>query len=168
MTTMQLTKRKTIGYILFDLVAIAFIYFVPTFSHLLNFPLYIIEPMRIALVITLVHTNRYNAYLIALTLPLFSFAVSAHPVFLKMLLITGELVLNAWIFYLLFSKTKNAFVSILSSIIISKGLYYLAKYSLISFSLLSASKLVATPIYIQAITTLVFSLYVGYIFWKRK
>ncbi|HOP03781.1 MAG TPA: hypothetical protein PL017_03920 [Tenuifilaceae bacterium] len=168
MTTMQLTKRKTIGYILFDLVAIAFIYFVPTFSHLLNFPLYLIEPMRIALVIALVHTNRYNAYIIALTLPLFSFAVSAHPVFLKMLLITGELVLNAWIFYLLFSKTKNAFVSILSSIIISKGLYYLAKYSLISFSLLSASKLVATPIYIQAITTLVFSLYVGYIFWKRK
>ena len=168
MTTMQLTKRKTIGYILFDLVAIAFIYFVPTFSHLLNFPLYLIEPMRIALVIALVHTNRYNAYIIALTLPLFSFAVSAHPVFLKMLLITGELVLNAWIFYLLFSKTKNAFVSILSSIIISKGLYYLAKYSLISFSLLSASKLVATPIYIQAITTLVFSIYVGFIFWKKK
>ena len=168
MNTIQLTSKRTIGYILFDIVALAFVYFVPTISHMLSFPLYLVEPMRIALVLALVHTTRYNAYIIALTLPLFRFVISAHPVFLKLLLITGELVLNVWIFYLLFNKTKNAFVSILSSIIVSKGIYYLAKFALLSIALLPAAKLVATPIYIQGITTLVFSLYVGIFLWKKK
>ncbi|MDY0202455.1 MAG: hypothetical protein RBR40_15895, partial [Tenuifilaceae bacterium] len=73
MTTMPITTRKTIAYVLFDIFALAFIYLIPTISHMLSFPLYLIEPMRIALVLALVHTTKRNAYIIALTLPLFSF-----------------------------------------------------------------------------------------------
>ena len=94
MNTLQLTSRKTLNYVLFDILALTFIYFVPTISHMLSFPLYLIEPMRIALILALVHTTKKNAYIIAITLPLFSFLVSAHPVFYKMMLISGELVID--------------------------------------------------------------------------
>lgn len=168
MRTAQLTANKTLSYVLFDIVALSFIYFVPTISHLLSVPLYLIEPMRIALILALVHTTKRNAYIIAVTLPIFSFLVSAHPVFLKMILISAELVLNVWIFYLLFNRTKNAFVSILTSIIVSKGVYYLTKFGLISFALLTTSDLIATPLYIQLVTSLVFSSYLGFMIWRRE
>ncbi|MFA5647591.1 MAG: hypothetical protein WC951_04710 [Bacteroidales bacterium] len=166
MTTMPITTRKTIAYVLFDIFALAFIYLIPTISHMLSFPLYLIEPMRIALVLALVHTTKRNAYIIALTLPLFSFLVSAHPVFYKMLLISGELVLNVWLFYFLLKRTKNAFASILSSIILSKALYYAVKFIAITLILKTSEVLVATPFYIQAATTLVFSVYIGFMFKK--
>jgi len=164
MQAAQLTSQKTIGYILFDIIALAFIYFVPTISHMLNFPLYLIEPMRIALILALVHTTKRNAYIIAITLPLFSFLVSAHPVFYKMLLISGELILNVWLFYLVYSKTKNAFASILSSILLSKALYYLAKFLIIALIIKSSDSIISTPLYIQGITTLVFSGYLWVMF----
>lgn len=166
MSTMPLTTKRTLGYILFDILALAFIYLIPTISHMLSIPLYLIEPMRIALILALVHTTKQNAYIIALTLPLFSFLVSAHPVFYKMLLISGELLVNVWLFYFIMAKTKNAFASILSSIILSKALYYLAKFVAITLILKTSEVFVATPLYIQAATTLVFSLYIGLMFKK--
>lgn len=161
MNTLQLTSRKTLNYVLFDILALTFIYFVPTISHMLSFPLYLIEPMRIALILALVHTTKKNAYIIAITLPLFSFLVSAHPVFYKMMLISGELVINVWLFYFILSRTKNAFVSILSSIVLSKAIYYLAKFIAIALILQTSERIISTSLYIQAATTIVFSLYLG-------
>ncbi len=151
----------------FNFIALAFIYFVPAVSHLLNFPLYLIEPMRLMLVLALVHTNRVNAYIIALTLPLFSFMVSSHPHFFKMVLIALELVLNVWLFHILLSKTRNAFASIILSIILSKGAYYALKFGFIAIMLIPNSKLIATPLYIQGITTIVFALYLTFLYKKR-
>lgn len=147
--------------LLFDLGAVLFIYFVPALSHMLGFPLYLIEPMRLAVVLALVHTRHQNAYLLALTLPLFSFAVSAHPHFLKMLLITAELVLNVWLFLTLSKKLKvNQGVSLAVSILLSKGFYYFIKFILISAVLIEGS-LVSTPLWVQALTLSVFALYLG-------
>lgn len=168
MNTLQLTSRKTLSYVLFDILALTFIYFVPTISHMLSFPLYLIEPMRIALILALVHTTKKNAYIIAITLPLFSFLVSAHPVFYKMMLISGELVINVWLFYFILSRTKNAFVSILSSIILSKVIYYLAKFIAIALILQTSERIISTSLYIQAATTIVFSLYLGLMLRNRK
>lgn len=168
MNTAQIASKRTIGFILFDIVALAFIYFIPTISHMLSFPLYLIEPMRIALVLALVHTSKRNAYIIALTLPIFSFLVSAHPVLYKMLIITGELVINVWLFYFLLNKTKNAFASILSSIILSKAIYYLAKFIAIAVILKSSESIIATSLYIQVATTLLFSAYIGLMLSERK
>lgn len=167
MNTLTLTQRKTALYILFNIVSLVLIYFVPTISHLMGLPLYYIEPMRIMLVLALVHTNKSNAYVIALTLPLFSFLVSAHPFLPKMILITAELLLNVWFFYFTYNRTQKAFAAIVSSIIISKAAYYAVKFALISFAVLPNSPLVSTPIYIQVITTLVFSTYLALLF-KRK
>lgn len=159
-TAVLSTGAVTIRSILIDVFALAFIYFVPALSHLLALPVYFIEPMRLMLIIALAHTSRKNAFIIAATLPLFSFIVSAHPNIVKMLLITGELMLNVWLFYYILKRSKNVFVSMLSSIILSKAAYYLAKFGLLSMVILQGN-LVSTPLYIQFITTFVFS---GYIF----
>ena len=167
MASIALTSKKTIGYIIFDILALAFIYLVPTISHMLSFPLYLIEPMRIALILALVHTTKRNAYIIALTLPVFSYLVSAHPVFYKMLLISGELVLNVWIFYFVLSKTKSAFASIISSIIASKAIYYIAKFIAVALIFKTGEGIISTPLHIQLATTIVFSVYLGLMFRKR-
>lgn len=154
----QLSIPK-IRNIVFDLIALAAIYSIPAVSHLLSFPIYFLEPMRIMLILAIVHTNRKNAYLIAITLPIFSLMVSAHPSILKTSLITGELLLNVWLFFFLSRKLSDKDLSIFLSIISSKLIYYLAKFMLISSALMSG-ELFSTPIYIQMVMLAVFSGYV--------
>ncbi len=162
----SLKQRNTIISILIDVSALAFIYFTPTISHVINLPVYLIEPMRLMIVFALVHTNKNNAYLLALTLPIFSYLISAHPVLPKMLLITFELSLNVFLFYLFSKKMRYIFPAIFASIIISKVVYYLIKFGMIHFAIIH-SNLISTPILIQVITTLFFSSYV-YLIYKEK
>ena len=164
--TSMVIDREKIKSILFDIVALAFIYFVPTISHYLSVPLYLIEPMRLMLVLAMVHTNRRNAYIIALTLPVFSLLVSGHPVALKTVIMTIELVLNVWLFYAISKKWSNTFGAMLLSIVISKLVYYLLKFGLISMAVFD-SELISTPLYLQLITSVVFSAYLFFLF-KRK
>ena len=51
-----LNKSNTKIYLL-DILALAAIYFLPAFSHMLSLPLYLIEPMRFALVASIIFTN---------------------------------------------------------------------------------------------------------------
>jgi len=162
----QLTKSNTLRSILIDLGALLFIYLVPTISHLFSIPVYLIEPMRLMLIFALVHTNKTNAYIIALSMPLFSFLISGHPVLPKMILIAFELSLNVYLFYFLVRKIKSVFLSIFLSIILSKIIYYLLKFGLVSMLIVDGS-VISTPITIQVITALVFSLYV-FFFYKKK
>ena len=143
----------------FDLLAIGFIYIVPVISHLFALPIYYLEPMRLMLILGIAHTSKKNAYILALTLPLFSFIISAHPVFLKTMLISAELLLNVWLYFFLVEKIKNQFGSIFLSIAISKVIYYIVKFGLLSVLLLEGS-LVSTPIYVQVITMSLFSVYI--------
>jgi hypothetical protein len=156
--------KEIIKSSVFDIVAIGAIYLVPVLSHLLALPVYFIEPMRLMLILAIAHTSKKNAYILAATLPLFSFVVSAHPVFLKTLLISGELLLNVWLFFFLTEKIKNKFGSMLISVGISKIAYYAFKFALLSMLLLEGS-LISTPILIQFVTMFLFS---GYIFLMKK
>ncbi len=162
---LSISKLNTRSIVL-DILALAFIYFVPTISHLLNVPLYLVEPMRIMLILAIAHTKKKNAYLIALTLPLFSFLISGHPNIFKAVIMTMELLLNVWLFYEL-TKRTNQFVAMLSSIILSKIFYYLLKFGLISFAVLQ-SGLISTPIYLQVITSVVFSGYLFFIYRRNQ
>lgn len=164
--TTALTSLR-VRTILIDLAALAFIYFVPALSHMLAVPVYLIEPMRIMLIIAIAHTSQRNAYLIALTLPLFSFAISAHPVFLKSLLISIELVVNVWLFFTLIKIFRNGFAAMATAIIVSKLFYYALKFGLLSTAFIEGN-LISTPLYIQAITTLVFCAYILLIFRKKQ
>lgn len=156
-------RAKTV---IVDLFALAVIYFIPALSHMLAVPVYMIEPMRIMVILAIAHTNKRNAYLLALTLPLFSFVVSAHPVFLKSLLISLELVVNVWLFFVLLKSVRNHFAAMTIAIIGSKLFYYILKFSLLGFALMQGS-LVSIPIYLQLVTTLIFSSYIFFIFRKR-
>ncbi len=152
--------KEIIKSSIFDILAVTMIYFVPAISHLFALPIYFIEPMRLMVILALVHTSNKNAYILAASLPIFSFLISAHPVLPKVMLITGELLFNVWLFFYLTEKFKNKFASMVLSITISKIAYYVVKFGLISFVLLEGS-LISTPIIIQIITMLVFS---GYVF----
>ena len=101
------SKSSWFGKILFTESYCPNIYLTPSLSHLVSSPIYYFEPMRVFLIFTMVHMKKKNAYVLALTLPLFSFVVSAHPSFIKMLLITVELSLNVFFFYLISEKNKN-------------------------------------------------------------
>lgn len=159
-------KQNLVKTIVFDILAISFIYFVPTLSHLTSLPIYLIEPMRIMLILSLAHTRKQNAYLLALTLPLFSFLISSHPVLPKMLLISAELIINAFLFILLSKAMKNIFLTSLISIVASKLVYYSAKFILISAMVLD-SQLVSTPIIIQIVVTIGLSLYLFFVIKKN-
>jgi len=161
---LSISKIKNI---VFDLIALAAIYLVPAISHLLSFPVYYLEPMRIMLILAIVHTTRKNAYLIAFTLPLFSLLISAHPSLIKTSLVTGELLLNVWLFFFISEKLSNKTLSIFSSIIISKLLYYFVKFLLIN-SVLMSGELISTPIYIQIIMLFILSGYIYLMSFNRR
>jgi len=150
-----------------NIFALVFIYITPAISHLVAYPIYYFEPMRVFLIFTMVHTKKKNAYILALTLPLFSFLVSSHPSLVKTALITFELSLNVFLFYLLSEKIKNNFLAIFLSISISKIVYYAIKYFLINLTLLN-SGLISTSILIQLGTTIVLSGYAYYFFVEEK
>ncbi len=161
------TSRINYKSILIDFLALAFIYFVPAISHLFNLPVYLVEPMRIMLVLAMVHTSKQNAYLLALTLPVFSFFVSTHPNIYKGLIMTVELILNVWLFFEISKHITNKFVSMFTAIIISKVIYYLMKFGLISFGIIGTG-LFSTPVYLQIITSVIFSGYLFFFFQARE
>ena len=151
--------KSNIKPYLIDFFLLLMIYFLPAISHLFAFPVYYLDPMRIALVVALIHTSKKNAYIIALTLPLFSFLISSHPQIIKSFLLSAELVINLSLFYLLKDKLKNVFTSLFISIIISKVIYYSLKFALISFALLD-DRLFSTPFYFQLIAAILVSTYI--------
>jgi len=158
--------KKNIKDIWFDLFAIAFITVTPALSHLSSLPVYFIEPMRIVVLLSLVHTSKRNAYLLTVALPLFSFLISSHPSFVKAALISSELALNIFLFHYLSKTFSNYFGAALFSIIVSKVYYYIVKYVLLQASILGG-ELTASPIWLQAVLSLVFAGYIGWFFKKR-
>jgi len=159
-------KNQIIKSLVFDVIAILFAYFIPALSHISGLPLYFAEPMRLVIILSLVLTTRQNAYLLAFTLPFFSFIVSGHPVFIKTLVMSMELVINVFLFFLFSKFIKNSFFPIFFSIILSKIVYYLVKYFFVSQSLIEGS-IISTPIVAQFITLITFS-FVIYVFLHKK
>ena len=140
-------KLKTL--IIWDVFFILVLYMVPTLSHLASVPLYKFEPMRCVLLANLLVTgNKKNAYFMSMTLPLFSFCVGGHPIYIKALLMTIELFTNVLLFDIISNRQKNYSVVIAISIILSKLLYYLLKYLSIVLGFL-AGPLITTNLFVQ-------------------
>jgi hypothetical protein len=161
LSTQHLNKYKW-SYVI-DLIAVILVYFIPTLSHLTGVPFYLFEPMRIFIILALLHSNKTNAYILAFTLPIFSFVIATHPFFLKSVIMSIELGLNVFIFYFLTQKKLAAYLSVFLSIIISKGAYYLLKFICVQLMLFE-SDLIVTPIFIQIIVTVIISFYTFIIF----
>lgn len=152
----KITAKEFVKPAAFDIIVLTVIYLVPVFSHLFAVPIYFAEPMRLMLVLSIMFTSQRNTYIIAITMPLFSMVVSGHPIFYKALIMSGELLLNAFLFFFLVDKIKNKFASMALSIALAKGAYYGLKILLLQFALMSGA-LIATPIVIQFGVVLVFS-----------
>jgi hypothetical protein len=165
---MDLILKKTNPAILksalMDVAALAFIFLVPTFSHLFAFPLYFIEPMRIMVILAMVHTHRNNAFILAFSLPLFSFLVSGHPILIKAFIISIELIIMVGAFFLL-KKYIHNFAAIFSAIVISKLAYFALKY-FAPLQALNYNSFFEFSLWIQLATTLVLSTYL-YLMLKR-
>jgi len=165
-TALSIINAKT-KIILVDILALAFITFVPALSHLLAIPFYLLEPMRIMLVISIVHTSKRNSFILAAALPIFSILISTHPSLFKTVLIISELALNVWLFFYLTDRFKNYTAAIFSSILLCKLYYYIVKYAMINFSLIDG-ELIATPLYLQAVVAVILSIYVYLVFRKDR
>lgn len=160
---MNIVLKEKKYLLLTDLLILLFLYYVPAMSHLMGFPLYKLEPMRIAILGSLFFTgNKHNALLLALTIPLFSVMVSGHPVSVKAGIIALEMMINVLVFDRLIRsdlfKSSNYSIGLkmMFSIIISKVAYYIMKYIAVSIGLLSTS-IVDTGLLWQLGTTILIS-----------
>lgn len=167
MITERLPSHEIIKSIVVDLLVLTAVYFLPAASHMLSVPLHMIEPMRIALIVSIILTNKSNSIIIAFTLPLFAYVISSHPHFYKSLLIGAELSINVYLFYYLLNRFNYVFVSMAASIVFAKIMYYSLKYLFLNLGLLSGS-LISTPLYLQLLVTLILSLITSVMFSNRK
>jgi hypothetical protein len=158
-------RKNAFGYLI-DILAVLCVYFIPTLSHLTGVPFYMFEPMRVFILLALLHSNKLNAYILALTLPIFSFVIASHPFFLKSILMSIELVLNVFLYYFLTQRKLAAYLSVFFSVILSKAAYYLLKFICIQLMFFQ-SDMVSTPIYVQFIITAIFSLY-AFVLFKNQ
>lgn len=145
MATALATLQKHRNVLLIDVILLAALYLVPSFSHLTAVPLYKFEPMRIALIVALLFTNRANSYIIAFTIPLASAMITGHPEPFKALLMGIEFsILVASYHYLSQLVRIPAFAALTAAILVGKLAYYAMKYAALSAGLLAGS-LVSTP-----------------------
>lgn len=166
MTTIAIKRAWPI--IVLDVSALLLVYFLPALTHLTAIPFYIIEPFRLMVLVSLVvMNNKHNALLLAVTLPLFSFIIATHPLFVKAMLISIEMVFNVLVYIWLINKVNKPFWVILFSIIVSKAGYYLLKYGFISVGMLSMS-LVSTSLLVQLAMAVVTALLFGQIYKLSK
>jgi hypothetical protein len=153
--------------ILFDVFALTVIIFLPDISRLLGFQLYIIEPIRLLLVLAIAHTTKQNALILSIVLPITSYILSSHPVVSTMLLMISEMLINVWLFFYLSKRIGNIFYAAVGSIAAAKIYYYPVKYLLI-YSGQIDGELIAAPIYIQLILLFVFSWYLHLMLRKNR
>lgn len=150
-------KFDVLKFAIIDILLISFAVFAPSLSHFFSLPLYYAEPMRVVILLSLIYTNKNNSIVLSILIPFLSFIISSHPYLLKSGLIAFELTINIVAFFVIVKYMKNIFLSILTSVIISKILYYALKAFMLNFGFISGS-LISTPLLAQALSTLGLSL----------
>lgn len=154
MTAALATFSKHRNTFLIDVVLLAALYLLPSVSHVTALPLYMFEPMRVALIIAMLFTNRANAYIIAFTIPLASAMITGHPEPFKALLMGIEFsIIVACYGYLVQMVRLPAFGALTAAIITGKVVYYTMKFAALGTGLLTGS-LISTPPQTQLILAL--------------
>jgi len=163
----SIQARDVIKVLILDIFAFAAVFFIPEIAGFFHFPFYMIEPMRLMVILSIAHSSRVNSYFLAFTLPFFSWAVSGHPEFFKMLVMTGEITTNVFLFYFLVRRINSVLLSIIISIVVSKVLCY-ALYLVFFSMMLIREESDSSFLVAQIITTMVFSFYVFIILRKKS
>ncbi|MDD5362987.1 MAG: hypothetical protein PHN88_12690 [Ignavibacteria bacterium] len=141
---------------IFDVVSITLAFLLPSFVHLANFNLYLLEPFRIVLIFSFLLRSRVNAVLLAILLPVITLLISNHPSLYKGSIIITELLINTFLIILFEKKNMNYFLACAASIIISKIFYYGIKYFYLRNGIMEGD-LIATPIITQILVMLLLS-----------
>ncbi len=132
MQTVLVKKESLIRTVLIDTVLLAFMCLVPALSHVMALPLYKLNPMLLCLLAGMfLTTDRRNAFLLALLLPMVSAWITGMPTPLKELCMSAELVTVVSVFSLA-EKKLLVFPSILAAIVLGKGVFYLLKALLLA------------------------------------
>lgn len=131
---------------LVDALVLVSFYVTIVFAHILPFPLYQFDPMKILVLITVVYSNRGNSMGIAAALPVLSFLSTGHPVFPKFLIMSGELMVFAFVLGMLSQSRSSGLVAFLGAVLISKLAYYFIKFSVISLGWLQTPLLTTSVI----------------------
>jgi hypothetical protein len=76
--------------------------------------------------------------------------------FYKAVIMSGELLLNVILYFVLVERVKNKFTSMILSITLSKVAYYGLKILLLNFALING-ELIATPVIFQLGVVFLFS-----------
>ena len=134
--------------ILVDALVILSFYLTIVFAHVLPFPLYKLDPMKILVLFTVAYSSRGNALGIAAALPILSFLSTGHPVFPKFLIMSGELIVFAFVLGTLSQRKSNGMLAFLGAVLLSKSAYYLVKFAAISADFLDQT-LISTNFYTQ-------------------
>lgn len=145
-------NTKAIGI---DALLLCAICLVPVFSHLTALPLSALDPMRLALLGgMLLVSDRRNAYLLAVALPMASCLLSGMPTPATALIMAVELSANVALFALLSDKWgMKLFPAMLLSIVAAKGVYYALKALV-----LAPAVLVSTSLWLQMAVALLLAL----------
>ena len=77
-----------------DIVAVLFIVFLGEVSRFLGYPVYVLDPMRMMIILAFAFTPRWNGWVLALLLPLASYFFGYHPTITKTSLMAMELLLK--------------------------------------------------------------------------
>lgn len=152
--------------ILVDLLLLLVVYYLPAISHHMAFPLYMFDPMRLVIFLSVLMTrNKLNTYIMAITIPVFSYLIGGHPVIIKSILIGVELLINIYFFWFLLKRGINVFFATFVSIVIAKVFYYGVKVLLVNFKWLDVD-IISTPLYFQGLVAIVISILMLLLFNK--
>lgn len=134
-TVSALTWKEAAKITVVDVLILSGMYALASLSHVLAFPLYYFDPMRLMLFLGFILVSRKaNAYILAFTLPLFTYLTVGFPVFPKNILIMVELLINVAILLFLLRRVKSVFAAALISIVASKLVYYALKATLVALA----------------------------------
>lgn len=142
-----------------SLISFIIIYLTPILSHILPIPVSLFEPMRIVLLAGYFYArNKHSSFIIALTLPVFSFWITGHPLVIKSLIISIELIVNLHILVALLKNSKiPLFVAISVSIILSKIIYYFMK-AIFNYLNIITGPIITTPLIYQLLAVILITI----------
>jgi hypothetical protein len=158
-------REIIINSLIIDVALISILFVLPTISHILPFPIYLLDPMRLVVFIGyLLYRNKLNAYFLAVFIPIFSMFTTGHPPGIKAVLIAIELLVNIVLFIHLYKTILlNPIIAIIIAILVSKVVYYSFKYSLLITGVIEGG-LISTSFKFQLVVSLLLSIAVGVAF----
>ena len=143
--------------LLVDITIMTGILLVPILSHKLLIPLYLIEPMRLAVVYILILDSKYHAYRLAIFLPFFSYMLTGHPFLFKALLICLELCVQVFSINYFKQLISRSYLIIIASVFVSKLFYYTFKWSFLKLNFINGH-LISTSLVYQLIPIIILSM----------